>query len=130
MLNIFVFAQCPGGQTEVTIDVGTDNYGFEIYWELTPSGSSCGNTATIFSGGNTAVGCSYSGNPNQIPSGGYANGTTISDFFYGKNKRGDFQKILKVFGRTDQLCYRCKSPITKIFVGQRGTHYCNKCQNI
>jgi len=79
MLSIFAFAQCLAGETEVTIDVDTDNWGKEIYWELTPSGSSCGSTATIFSGGNASVGCSYSGNPNSIPSGGYANGTTISE---------------------------------------------------
>ena len=36
MLSLFTFAQCPAGQTEVTIDVGTDNYGYEIYWELAP----------------------------------------------------------------------------------------------
>ena len=60
LLNIFAFAQCPGGQTEVTIDVGTDSYGFEIYWELTPTVSTCGSSATIDFGGNTAVGCNSS----------------------------------------------------------------------
>ena len=77
ILSLFAFAQCPTGETEVTIDVGTDNYGSEIYWELAPSGNNCNSSATIFSGGNAGVGCSYSGNPNQMPSGGYANNTVI-----------------------------------------------------
>jgi len=77
ILSFFAFAQCPTGETEVTIDIGTDNWGSEIYWELAPSGSNCGSASTLFSGGNSGVGCSYSGNPNQIPSGGYANNTVI-----------------------------------------------------
>ncbi len=51
MASLLTFAQCPGGQTEVTIDVGTDNWGYEIYWELAPIGSNCGSANTIFSGG-------------------------------------------------------------------------------
>ena len=75
MVSVFAFAQpCLTGETEVTIDVGTDSYGYEIYWELAPTGSNCGSAVTIFSGGNTAVGCS----PNNPSSGGYANGTTIT----------------------------------------------------
>ena len=53
--TVVAFAQCPTGETEVTIDVSTDNWAVEVYWELTPTGSSCGSAATIFSGGNTAV---------------------------------------------------------------------------
>lgn len=55
IVSMFSFGQCPAGQTEVTIDVGTDNWGEEVYWELTPTGNNCGGAATIFSGGNTAV---------------------------------------------------------------------------
>ena len=57
MVSVFAFAQCPTGQTEVIIDVSTDNWGYEGYWELAPTGTSCGNAAAIFTGGNTAVGC-------------------------------------------------------------------------
>ncbi len=73
ILSFFAFAQCPTGQTEVTIDVGTDNYGYEIYWELAPTGSNCGSTAILFSGGNSAVGC----NANNVNSGGYSSNTVI-----------------------------------------------------
>ena len=75
LFTVFTFAQCPAGQTEVTIDVGTDNWGEEIYWELAPSGSTCGSSATIFSGGNSVVGC----NSNSATSGGYPDNTTINE---------------------------------------------------
>ena len=57
-------------------------------------------------------------------------GTTIIDFRYGNNEKGNFNKQLKVFGKENQPCKRCNQKIIKIFVCQRGTHYCNKCQKI
>ena len=75
LISIFTFSQCPFGQTEVTIDIGTDNWGFEVYWELAPTGNNCGSSAILFSGGNTNVGC----NANNVGSGGYANNTTITE---------------------------------------------------
>ena len=56
-------------------------------------------------------------------------GTTIIDFSYGRNEKGHFTKELKDFGRTNEPCTRCSVPITKIFVSQRGTHICKKCQS-
>ena len=73
MISLFTFAQCPTGQTEVTIDVSTDNWGFEVYWELAPTGTNCGSSASLFIGGNNNVGC----NANNVNSGGYANNTVI-----------------------------------------------------
>ena len=75
IVSVFAFAQCPGGQTEVTIDVGTDNWGYEIYWELAPTGNTCGGASTLFSGGNSSVGC----NSSNASSGGYADNTTINE---------------------------------------------------
>jgi len=69
-------AQCPAGQLEVQIDVTTDGWGFEGYWELVPGGNPCGS-GTIFAGGNTTqLGCS--GGTATIGN-GYANSTTISE---------------------------------------------------
>ncbi len=48
-------AQCPVGEVEVTIQIETDNYGYEGYWQLVPAGNSCGS-GIIASGGNTLVG--------------------------------------------------------------------------
>ena len=70
-------AQCPAGQSEVTIDIETDNYGYEIYWELVPSGNSCG-TGTIFAGGNALVGCGGGSAQAQNP-GGYGDNITVTE---------------------------------------------------
>ena len=41
---------------------------------------------------------------------------------------GDFQNQFRVYGRQDQPCLVCGSPIEKIVLGQRGTHFCPRCQ--
>lgn len=69
-------AQCTTGELSVSIDVITDTYGYEGYWELTPGTSNCG-VSTIAFGGNTVVGCT-SGGQQQDP-GGYASNTTITE---------------------------------------------------
>lgn len=68
-------AQCPPGESAVTIEVLTDDYGYEMYWELLPGGSPCG-VGTIFSGGNALVGCNGAGQQQQ-QLGGYGNNQTI-----------------------------------------------------
>ncbi|MCF7801155.1 MAG: DNA-formamidopyrimidine glycosylase [Candidatus Marinimicrobia bacterium] len=57
-----------------------------------------------------------------------AQGTTIINFQHGDNRSGSFQHQLKVYGRSDQPCPKCKTPIRKMVIGQRGTHYCPACQ--
>ncbi len=52
------------------------------------------------------------------------NGTSF-DAVYGG---GDFQRCLWVYGRAGQPCRRCRTPILRTVVGQRGTHYCPHCQ--
>ena len=41
---------------------------------------------------------------------------------------GDFQNHFRVYQRTGQPCTVCGTPIQRIVVGQRGTHFCPKCQ--
>ncbi|HKI84881.1 MAG TPA: DNA-formamidopyrimidine glycosylase [Candidatus Krumholzibacteria bacterium] len=41
---------------------------------------------------------------------------------------GEMQSRLKVYGRKEQPCSRCATPIQRIVVGQRGTHLCPRCQ--
>lgn len=55
-------------------------------------------------------------------------GTTISTYFYKKERKGEFQKFLKVHTKKDYPCENCNTPITKIKVNGRGTYYCPKCQ--
>jgi formamidopyrimidine-DNA glycosylase len=41
---------------------------------------------------------------------------------------GHMQSLLQVYGRKGLPCKRCKAPITRMLVGQRGTHVCEGCQ--
>lgn len=34
----------------------------------------------------------------------------------------------RCYGRAGQPCVRCKTPVVRIVVGQRGTHFCPRCQ--
>ena len=72
-----LFSQCSAGDVEISIDLTTDQWGYEAYWELVPAGSACG-TGTIFAGGNTTVGCG-GGGAQAILSGGYANNDAITE---------------------------------------------------
>ena len=69
-------AQCPDGQLEVILQVVTDSYGYEGYWEITEGNGTCG-VNTIASGGNTEVGC-QSAEQIQAP-GGYENNILVSE---------------------------------------------------
>jgi hypothetical protein len=71
-----IHAQCPTGQISVEMEISTDLYGYEGYWEIVPAGNNCG-VGTVASGGNSNVGCSGAGAQNQTP-GGYGNNMTIN----------------------------------------------------
>lgn len=55
-------------------------------------------------------------------------GSSISDYVDADGNRGSFQLQHQVYGRESQPCPSCATPIRRIVVGQRGTHYCPKCQ--
>lgn len=57
-----------------------------------------------------------------------SNGTTIISFTYGEKSKGEYQDKLQVFARDKYPCFRCNTKIRKIFVAQRGTHFCPHCQ--
>jgi len=76
-LSVNTQAQCNAGEVEVYIDVMTDNFGYETYWELLPGGNACG-VGTIFSGGNPLVGCA-GGAVQAQAQGGYGNNITITE---------------------------------------------------
>jgi formamidopyrimidine-DNA glycosylase len=47
------------------------------------------------------------------------------DWFY---RGGEFQNDFNVYGRAGEACPVCGTAIEKIVVGQRGTHFCPRCQ--
>ncbi len=55
-------------------------------------------------------------------------GTTFSLYFDGEGQQGDMYDELQVFDRTSEPCPRCSTPIRKVAVAQRGTHFCPVCQ--
>jgi formamidopyrimidine-DNA glycosylase len=57
-----------------------------------------------------------------------AGGSSVSDYVGADGEEGFFQVEHRVYGREGEPCRVCKTPIKKIVVGGRGTHYCPKCQ--
>jgi formamidopyrimidine-DNA glycosylase len=55
-------------------------------------------------------------------------GSSVSDYVDASGEEGFFQLQHRVYGRTNAFCYVCNTPIKRIVVGGRGTHYCPKCQ--
>ncbi len=57
-------------------------------------------------------------------------GTTFSAYRDAFGRRGENQLSLRVFRRTGKPCPRCGTPIERIRVAGRSSHYCPKCQPI
>ena len=55
-------------------------------------------------------------------------GSSISDYVDASGERGTFQQLHRVYGREGQPCPECGTPIRRIVIAQRGTHYCPRCQ--
>jgi formamidopyrimidine-DNA glycosylase len=55
-------------------------------------------------------------------------GSSVSDYVDADGVRGFFQLEHCVYQRTGEPCRNCSSPIRRIVVGGRSTHYCAKCQ--
>jgi formamidopyrimidine-DNA glycosylase len=55
-------------------------------------------------------------------------GATLRDYVTPDGAAGEMQHEFKVYGRTDEPCDRCGTPIEKTRAGGRGTWYCPHCQ--
>ncbi|MGJ8661642.1 MAG: hypothetical protein ACSHXL_06365, partial [Bacteroidota bacterium] len=71
-------AQCPTGQVNVTVDVITDDWGYECFWDLTPTGNGCGNGALFTFGNTLEVNCN-SGGTQVATAGGYPDNDTTTE---------------------------------------------------
>ena len=57
-----------------------------------------------------------------------AGGTTIKDFKSMEGKLGYFSISLNVYGRSDEECKNCRSPINHIKQSGRSSWFCSSCQ--
>jgi formamidopyrimidine-DNA glycosylase len=55
-------------------------------------------------------------------------GSSVSDYVDADGVRGFFQLEHRVYMRTGQPCSICGTPIKKIVIGGRSTHFCPVCQ--
>jgi formamidopyrimidine-DNA glycosylase len=55
-------------------------------------------------------------------------GSSVSDYVDADGVRGFFQLEHCVYLRTGQPCRQCGTPIQRILLAGRGTHYCPQCQ--
>jgi formamidopyrimidine-DNA glycosylase len=56
-------------------------------------------------------------------------GSSVSDYVDANGVRGFFQLEHKVYMRTGQPCLTCGTPIRRILLAGRGTHFCPVCQH-
>ena len=55
-------------------------------------------------------------------------GSSVSDYVDANGVKGFFQLEHRVYMRTGQPCLVCGTPIRRIVLAGRGTHYCPVCQ--
>jgi formamidopyrimidine-DNA glycosylase len=55
-------------------------------------------------------------------------GSSVSDYVDAAGVKGFFQLEHRVYLRTGQPCLVCGTPIRRILLAGRGTHYCPRCQ--
>lgn len=67
---------CPEDSLALNVTVTTDNWGFEMYWELLAVGSECGDGEALLWGGNPEVGCG--GGVPGLPGEAYGNNVIVS----------------------------------------------------
>jgi formamidopyrimidine-DNA glycosylase len=55
-------------------------------------------------------------------------GTTLRDYRTPYGDKGNYGEVRRAYGRTDQPCPNCGTPIRRIVIGQRSAHFCPHCQ--
>jgi len=55
-------------------------------------------------------------------------GSSISDYVDADGEEGFFQLQHRAYGREGEPCLVCKTPIKRIVIAGRSSHYCPKCQ--
>ena len=57
-------------------------------------------------------------------------GTSFDSLYVNVNgESGYFSRSLNAYGREGEPCRRCGTPLRRIVVGGRSSHYCPECQH-
>jgi formamidopyrimidine-DNA glycosylase len=57
-----------------------------------------------------------------------AGGSSVSDYVDSAGEPGFFQFQHRVYGREGEPCLTCSTPIKRVVIAGRSSHYCPKCQ--
>jgi formamidopyrimidine-DNA glycosylase len=55
-------------------------------------------------------------------------GSSISDYVDADGAEGFFQLQHRVYGREGEPCLACRTPVKRVVIAGRGSHYCPECQ--
>lgn len=55
-------------------------------------------------------------------------GSTLRDYRDANGAAGGFQLLHRVYDRAGQPCRACRTPVQRIVLGGRSTHFCPRCQ--
>lgn len=55
-------------------------------------------------------------------------GASVDRYVKPDGSRGSMQEVVAVYKRNEEPCYRCGTPIRRIVLGGRSTHFCPVCQ--
>jgi formamidopyrimidine-DNA glycosylase len=55
-------------------------------------------------------------------------GSSVSDYVDADGEEGFFQLQHRVYGREGEICLVCKTPIKRVVIGGRSSHFCPRCQ--
>jgi formamidopyrimidine-DNA glycosylase len=55
-------------------------------------------------------------------------GSSVSDYVNADGEEGFFQLQHRVYGREGEPCLVCKTPIKRVVIAGRSSHYCSHCQ--
>src|SRR5690606_1147954 len=68
--------------------------------------------------------------PEVLIAGVEMGGTSLDDLAYllPDGRAGEYLERLMVYGRTGEPCLACGTPIERVVVAQRSSHFCPNCQ--
>jgi formamidopyrimidine-DNA glycosylase len=55
-------------------------------------------------------------------------GSSVSDYVGADGEEGFFQLQHRVYGREGEPCLVCKTPVKRVVIVGRSSHYCPTCQ--